>query len=173
MGNIARAAANGAIANIGVMEEGENRGKWVEQYQAAVRIPPGSPWCAAFIRFRFEKAAEALDLNLPAAFPDSGWVPDYVNWAKRSNLWIPVDGVGVEEVHKGDLACFWFAAKSRCAHIGIVVEDPTLPGRWITVEGNTGPDRGQEVERDGDGVFRKVRRRSSLGTGGGFIRIPF
>jgi hypothetical protein len=171
MGNIGRAAANGAMANIGVVEEGENRGRWVEEYQRAVGIPPGSPWCAAFIRFRFEKAADALDLELPAAFPDSGWVPSYEAWARRSGFWIPASQA--DQVQKGDLACFWFAAKGRCAHIGIVVAPMNEDGIFQTVEGNTGPDRGAQVERDGDGVYLKRRRASHLGAKGGFIRIPF
>lgn len=171
MGNIGRAAANGAMANIGVVEEGENRGRWVEAYQAAVGIPPGSPWCAAFVRFRFEKAAEALDLELPAAFPDSGWVPSYESWARRSGFWISASEA--DQVQKGDLACFWFPAKGRCAHIGIVVAPMNEDGIFQTVEGNTGPDRGTQVERDGDGVYLKRRRVSHLGAKGGFIRIPF
>lgn len=171
MGTIGRAAANGALANVGVTEEGENRGQWVETYQRAVGIPPGSPWCAAFVRFRFEKAAEKLDLDLPAAFPDSGWVPSYEAWARRSGLWIhPRDA---DNVQKGDLACFWFAAKDRCAHIGIVVTPPDEDGVFETVEGNTGPDRGTQVARDGDGVYLKRRTIGHLGARGGFIRIPF
>lgn len=171
MGTIGRAAAMGALANVGVTEDGENRGQWVETYQRAVGIPPGSPWCAAFVRFRFERAAEKLDLELPAAFPDSGWVPSYEAWARRSGFWIPARDA--DKVQKGDLACFWFPAKGRCAHIGIVVAPPNEDGIFQTVEGNTGPDRGTHVERDGDGVYLKRRRVSHLGTNGGFIRIPF
>lgn len=171
MGTIGRAAANGALANVGVTEEGENRGQWVETYQRAVGIPPGSPWCAAFVRFRFEKAAEALDLELPAAFPDTGWVPSYEAWARRSGFWIPAKDA--DKIQKGDLACFWFDAKGRCAHIGIVIAPPNEDGVFQTVEGNTGPDRGTQVERDGDGVYLKRRRVSHLGAQGGFIRIPF
>lgn len=173
MGNIGRAAATAALANVGVTEEGENRGQWVETYQRSVGIPPGSPWCAAFIRFRFEQAAEKLDLDLPAAFPDSGWVPSYEAWAKRSGFWIPAKDAKEGDVAVGDLACFWFAAKGRCAHIGIVTRPLDASGRFSCVEGNTGPDRGTEVERDGDGVYLKRRRISHLGASGGFIRIPF
>ena len=62
---IALRAAADALANVGVTEEGENRGKWVETYLRTVGLPPGSPWCAAFVRFRFEQAAAALKLPLP------------------------------------------------------------------------------------------------------------
>jgi hypothetical protein len=171
---IALDAAAGALANVGVVEVGENRGKWVEMYQAAVGIPPGSPWCAAFVRFRFEKSAEKLDKELPEGFPDSGWVPSYEAWAKREGLWIPVATARQSPTvaRPGDLCCFWFAASNRCAHIGIVVEAGTESG-FVSVEGNTGPDKGSGVERDGDGVYRKRRRWSALGIRGGIIRLNF
>jgi len=174
MGKIGVEAARAAMVNVGVVEESDNRGKWVEMYQSAVGIPPGSPWCAAFVRFRFERAANELGLALPSDFPDSGWVPSYVAWARHNALWFPV-GLAKENpslIGPGDLACFWFPAKDRHAHIGIVVDKPTATG-VVTVEGNTGPDRADAVQRDGDGVYRKRRAWGSLGVRGGFIKIDF
>mgnify|MGYP000013400036 FL=1 len=172
MGNIGRLAARQALENVGVVEEGENRGRWVEMYQAAVGIPPGSPWCAAFVRFRLEKAAERLDKELPEGFPDSGWVPSYEAWAKRNGLWVSARTAELDDVEPGDLAVFWFEAKQRCAHIGIVVECPST-GIWTTVEGNTGPDMATSINRDGDGVYQKRRTRAMLGSRGGFVKIKF
>lgn len=170
---IAIEAARAALANIGVTEVGgDNRGTAVETYQRAVGIPPGSPWCAAFVRYRFEAAAERLDRDLPAGFPDTGWVPSYVGWAQSNGLWIPRSSAQAEpaQTRPGDLVAYWYDASQRCAHIGIVVEVGTADG-FVSVEGNTGPDRGAAVERDGDGVYRKRRRWSALGRGGGVIRI--
>ena len=169
---IAMTAAYQALLNVGVVEEGENRGKWVETYQAAVGIPPGSPWCAAFIRYRLEQSARSLGTTVPAGFPDSGWTPAYEAWAKQNGFWVPVSTaeVGTVKPRTGDLACFWFAAKARIAHIGIVVE-PSKDWGVVTVEGNTGPDVGDQVNRDGDGVYKKHRCWHELGTGGGFIRL--
>lgn len=168
-----RAAADAELpANLTVREEGgENRGKYVEIYLAAVGLGPGAPWCGAFVRFRLEKAAGALGRTIPDDFPDSGWTPDYAAWGKKKGLWIPA-----HEAHRalrGDLACFYFAAKQRIAHIGIVVS--ALSGnRFITVEGNTGPSGAAGVvEREGDGVYRKSRRTGDLGVYGGFVRLPF
>ena len=44
-----------------------------------------------------------------------------------------------------------------------------------SVEGNTSPEAEDEdaVERDGDGVFRKVRAWHELGINGGFVAIDF
>lgn len=169
---IALRVAADALANVGVTEEGENRGRFVETYQRAVGLPPGSPWCAAFVRFRFEAAAKALGLTLPAGFPDSGWCPDYKDWAIDACLWVGVEAAQAEpfQVRPGDLALFYFGAKGRVAHIGVIVE----PGQtWgaITVEGNTGPEKGAEVNREGDGVYRKRRDWDELGRYGGFVRM--
>ena len=160
---IALKAASDALLNVGVTEDGDNKGQWIEIYQAAVGIPPGSPWCAAFVRYRFEHAANSLGTTLPSTFPDSGWTPDYASWAKRNGFWIPVSEAktGVVKPRIGDLALFWFAAKNRIAHIGIVVESSKEWG-VVTIEGNTGPDHPDEVNRDGDGVYKKERSWSEF-----------
>lgn len=180
-GPIALRAATDAEANVGVQESGgENRGKAVETYLRAVGLPAGNPWCAAFVRYRLEAAAAALKSALPSSLPDSGWCPSYYEWARVHGYWIPVgpivtaisDGRQAPQMpRRGDLCCFWFAAKGRHAHIGIVT---VVEARGVrTVEGNTGPDFGTEVEREGDGVFAKLRRWSALGVRGGFVRLPF
>jgi hypothetical protein len=170
---IAIEAAAGAKRNIGVVEHGgENRGVAVETYLRSVGLPPGLPWCAAFVRFRFERAAAKLDVKLPEHFPDSGWVPAYVEWAKTRDVWLtPMEALAnFDQVRPGDLVAYWFEHKNRCAHIGIVVEPATTAG-FTTVEGNTNGDDPTTVERDGDGVWLKRRRWTSLGPGGGIIRI--
>ena len=168
-GPIALRAAADALANVGVQEVGENAGKAVETYLASVGLSAGAPWCAAFVHLREQKAAGELKQTWPQmGFPRSGYVPDFVNWAKARGLWIPV-GQAKGVIAKGDLLAFYFAAKGRCAHIGMVVE----PHEWgvLSVEGNTSSSVG--VDREGDGVFEKRRLWSSLGLYGGFIRVPF
>jgi hypothetical protein len=172
-GPIARRAAADALANVGVTEQGgNNKGKYVEIYLDSVGLDPGNPWCAAMIRYRFEAAAAALGLTLPRAFPDSGWCPDYSNWARERGLWLPISSdESRDELAAGDLCLFWFASKKRHAHIGIVT-DPEPWGAW-TVEGNTSAETGTGVNRDGDGVYKKRRDWSEFGAMGGFVRCPF
>lgn len=173
-GPIARRAAADALANVGVTEQGgNNRGRYVETYLAAVGLDPGDPWCAAFVRFRFERAAAALGLDLPRSFPDSGYCPDFKAWGVSRKLWLPSSSTEArDDVQVGDLALFYFASKKRVAHIGIVTELHPW-GVW-TVEGNTGPESGSGVNRDGDGVYKKRRDWSEFGgVGGGFVRCPF
>ena len=174
---IALRAAKEAVDNVGVQEVGNNAGKAVETYQQACipPIPVGSPWCAAFVVYRLRNAAHDLSLDIPADYPRSGYVPDHGNWARKAKKWLPVNDAHVDysKVRIGDLACFWFAPLTRLAHIGIV----TGVFSWgvYTVEGNTSPEAEDEdkVEREGDGVFRKVRTWHELGINGGFINIDF
>lgn len=171
-GLVALRAAKDALANVGVTEEGgENRGKWVEVYLRSVGLQPGDPWCAAFIHYRVRSAAKALGVTLSPAPPVSGYCPDWKAWAVKRGFWLPVDTD--EKILSGDLALFWFPAKNRVAHIGIVVERMEGgTGVW-TVEGNTGPEHGQEVNREGDGVYQKERHWVEFGYHGGFIRLPW
>ncbi len=69
-------AAKEAIDNVGVQETGDNRGKAVEVYQASTTppVPPGSPWCAAFVVYRLRNAAHDLALEIPADWPRSAIV---------------------------------------------------------------------------------------------------
>ena len=179
MGNraIAMMAAERALDNIGVQETGNNRGKYIRKYQliCSPPAPEGSPWCAAFMVYRYVTAASELGEDIPDSFPRSAWCPDFARWAKKEGLYIPQVSAREDTslVREGDIALFYFKALGRIAHCGIVTE--VLPlGVW-TVEGNTSPEPEDVdlVERDGDGVYRKFRNWSELGKYGGFVRIDF
>ena len=163
--------------NLSVREEGgNNRGKAVETYLASVGIHEPAAWCAAFIRYRFERASAETGIALPAGMPDSGYTPDWANWAQKTGLWVPANRVVTQKwkPRAGDLSLFYFASMGRIAHIGIVTEPWFENGVCIgakTVEGNTGPDSGSAVARLGDGVYQKKRRTGQLGLRGGFVRI--
>lgn len=170
-GPVALAAVAAAEANLDVHEEGgNNQGKFVEIYLGSVGLGPGAPWCAAWVHYRLSAAAADLRTHLPQGFPRSGYCPDYERWGKARGFYMHA-AVGASLAKRGDLVLFYFPAKQRVAHIGLVA-GPRSDGRGvITVEGNTGPPRGSGVERDGDGVYRKSRLWSELGAGGGFIRF--
>lgn len=172
---IAIGAANNAIANVGVKEEGDNRGKSIEAYQASCvpPIPPGSPWCAAFVRFRMRQAARALNLSYDPTFPRSGYTPDWARWARENNKWIPASECREkwELIRAGDLALFYFEGLGRIGHIGIIINASSE--RIITVEGNTSDPDSKGNEREGDGVYRKRRTWRSLGKFGGILMVDF
>jgi hypothetical protein len=181
---IAVKAASDALANVGVAEEGNNAGKAVETYLASCVPPlgPGAPWCAAFVRYRMKAAATKLGLTYDTSFPRSAYTPDWANWGRRNGKWIPVselyDGmVGDNPVRQvilpGDLALFYFSQLGRIGHIGIITS--VRKTGLMTVEGNTSPEPedASEVERDGDGVFRKNRGWTELGKFGGILLVDF
>lgn len=164
-------------ARRGVTEHGgNNRGPEVDAYLAAVGVPPGMPWCTAFVRWCLERAAGRPDL--PDGFPDSGWTPAIQAWATKRGAWIPAYGcmsrVGADLPQRGDIALFFFAAMSRVAHSGMVTGDLSPTGGFLCVEGNTSNPRGSlDVDRDGAGVYIKPRTLSAVGKSGGFVRLPW
>lgn len=177
-GPIALAAVREAERQVGVAESGgNNRGPEVEAYLASVDLPGGNPWCAAFVRFCIEKAAAALNAEIPKSFPDTGWSPAYEAWGERMGLWIPAVrslAPDAEQYRRGDLACFWMQGQGRIAHIGFVAARLGSGADMYTVEGNTGPAGAlNAVNRDGDGVYAKLRRVADLGRHGGFVRLPW
>lgn len=181
---IATTAASDAINNIGVVEVGDNRGKAVETYleSCVPSLGPGHPWCAAFVRYRMKAAATKLGTTYDTTFPRSAYTPDWASWAKQNGKWIPVsdlyDGtVGGKDVKQvilpGDLALFYFSQLGRIGHIGIITS--VRKTGLMTVEGNTSPEPedASEVERDGDGVYRKNRKWTELGKFGGILLVDF
>lgn len=164
-----------AIQNVGILEEGENRGKYIEVYQQTCvpPIPAGSPWCAALVVFRITDACKDLGIEYPKYLSKSGYTPNHVAKAKQHQQWVSVADAKMKRalIRPGDLVFFYFKQLGRIAHTGIV----TSVNKWgvWTIEGNTAPEPSDEleVERDGDGVFKKKRTWSELGTYGGFVLI--
>ena len=174
---IALLAVDKSFLNLGVTEKGgENRGAAVEAYldSCIPPLPPGSPWCVAHVRYRLKQAATELRSTYDHSMPRTGYTPDYVAWAVAKGLWVPKEKVASGEItpRKGDLCCFWFPVLNRHAHMGFVygIGDD---GRFLSIEGNTSAPTKTGVEREGDGLYLKTRRLSSLGRKGGFILLDF
>lgn len=130
-----------ARTSIGVHEEGgKNRGPRVDEWNAAIPVPPGSPWCASWVYGMHKIAAEAC--GLPNACPRTAgalkmWhlAPD---WARR---FLPAPG-DVFVLDTGDPGGF--------GHVGIVEIVTPSGDTIVTIEGNTG-ERG---EREGTKVAK-------------------
>jgi hypothetical protein len=174
-----KAIANARL-NLGVIEKGgENRGKEVEAYLASCipSLPPGSPWCVAHVRFRLKQAATDFGTTYDATMPRTGYTPDWVRWAKRTGHWISVADAKANpgRLREGDIVCFYFKALGRHAHMGMIDKVRADGSGVLTVEGNTSPEQDDDdyVDRDGDGLYPKVRDWSELGEFGGFITIDF
>lgn len=148
MRKIIEAAIAAASGEVGVRETGQNRGARVEEYLRAAGLPPGEPWCAAFVWWCIAKASAKV--KLACAFPKTGYCPAIAKWAERN-------GRLHSEPKRGDV--FLVRGKKdgvvRFFHTGFVAE--VVPGGFETIEGNTGPSG----TREGIGVFRRRRGKSS------------
>ncbi len=147
-----------ATGEIGVCEEppGSNRGKRIGEYQRAVGIDPGEPWCVAFVYFCFAGAALALKTKNPLDTGDcrTGSVLDLWNRARRA----PNTRFVVREDALDDPAklvpgmVFVISTGGGHGHVGFVTK--VNGNRLETIEGNTN-DGGS---REGIGVFLRTGR---------------
>jgi hypothetical protein len=134
---------------------GKNDGKEVEAYLKDVGLAKGYPWCAAFVYWCFDEAAEALQQKNPLI--KTGGVLDHWRRTKAKKILS-----GKPEV--GDIFIMDFG-KGK-GHTGLVNE--VKNGRIYTVEGNTSADPAYAAaDRDGNGVFERNRPISTIK---GFIR---
>lgn len=175
-GPISKKAAEDACAKevLSVREDGANAGTFVERYLSAVGLDAGNPWCMAFVVLRLIKAAHSLALTIPSQMPRTGSTVVFSNWGKSKSWFIKRADLelGRTKIQEGDIVFYFFAAKGRIAHTGIVV-DATSNNDFKTVEGNTSSGIKDVVDRDGQGVYMKQRSISSLGLFGGVVRLPY
>lgn len=122
---------------VGVKEEGWNRGERIRQYLEAVHLKEGNPWCAAFVVWCHKQC------RIP--IKESGFSPVLFPKEKVVKEAMPMDVFGI-----------YYKSKQRIAHVGFI--DIIERNAYITVEGNTGPDG----TREGDGVYRKKRMKSQV-----------
>lgn len=146
-----------ARSQIGVMEEppGSNRGKTVEKYQASVNLPPGTYWCAAFVYWCFQKAADNLKRKNPV-FKTGHCM---THWNKTTGKKIlAADAVNNPSLVKpGHI--FIINTGGSHGHTGLVEK---VEGGFIhTIEGNTDPAGGD----NGIGVFNNLRKIVKINRG--------
>lgn len=136
---------------VGVREVGRNRGYWVEKFLASVGLPPGNPWCAAFVYFCMRHSG--------TAYPKvrSGLAMAYaVRPVPAKHVW-----KGYRKVGRNWLV-IWKRGDTWRGHIGIVLSWGRKSG--TTIEGNTGSS-----DYEGDGVYEKRREIQPMS----FFRIVF
>lgn len=148
---------------IGVTEKGkDNSGPEVEMFQRAVDGKArGESWCLAFVQYCLGQVIErrGLEKDLPQTEHCMTF------WNKA-----PDERKG-QAPEPGDIV-IWNFVGTPSGHAGIVT-GVSKDGKLLdTIEGNTGPEAA--VNREGDGVYKKVRSRkgSSKMKVVGFIK-PF
>lgn len=154
MTKFAEALLTKAHAEIGVKEERRNRGKRIDEYQAASWLDEKDwdAWCATFIDWVIREAMKDVGLKdtktfkrplTAAAFGFEKWSLDQGNetWLKKHPG---------RDIEPGDIVIFDFS------HIGFATSAPDQNGYFTTIEGNTNG----AGSREGDGVYAKRRHLS-------------
>jgi len=138
------------LESMKIRESGNNRGEWVEVFLESAGVGPGNPWCASALTFACKVAGLAVPTG-PAAVR---------NW----HQWFKARGKLVKTPKRGDV-CMKDSGGGK-GHIGIVVR---VVGPLVySIEGNTGSgDAGNQ--RDGDGLYRRVRTRGFWSWGFGSL----
>jgi hypothetical protein len=161
MPTLAELAIQIALSYDGVREHGGNNcGPEVEMFQKSIGLEPGDPWCAAFVCFCIQQAAE--NLGVKPSFQYGGSV--YKIWTRNPDLQLsaPTDNCIFLLDHglskKG----------TRIGHTGFCVAINQSHSETLeTVEGNTNA----AGSRDGDGCYHKSRELSEFQNGYGWLKI--
>lgn len=123
--------------------EGKTGGQWNNRQKYAQEVPDlgwadGQPWCATFVSWLAMRAGVA-DL-----FPRTASCDAAAAWFKARGQWSEYPAIGAQ---------VFFGSPKDLTHTGVVA---SFDGENIyTIEGNTNVSGA----REGDGVYRKTRRR--------------
>lgn len=140
MAGLRETALMAARSQIGVREESPNWGVDVKTYleAAGIRIP--APWCAAFVNWVAEIAAQLLGVVSPLEeIKHQALAHAYYEWAKKNGYLVKP-----EEVLPGDLFVLWFPSLGRYGHIGFVDRIDLARKSYWTIEGNSNSNGSRE-----------------------------
>jgi len=152
-----------ALEENGVREVPKNS-NWgpVKKYLKSAGYDSPQPWCAAFTWWCIAEAAATLGKSSPIKIPTAykGYTPSWLNAAKKSKTWLPVNSLLADWKLIKPGACFllYYKKLKRVGHIGFIVRLSDRPGYVVTIEGNTNPSG----SREGGGVYIRERKISSL-----------
>ena len=144
----------------GVREDplGSNRGPRVDEYQSCTGLRPGHAWCACFVYWCFEQAAEQLGRPNPV-----------IKTAGCQDHWNRAGTAGITRISSSRAAAnpelvqpgmvFIMAFDGGFGHTGLV--ESVAGGFITTLEGNSNGGGG----REGIGVFRLTRKIRSVNKG--------
>jgi hypothetical protein len=141
MKDLVRRTLEIAESQKGVRETGENRGPQVDAYLRSTGLGPGHAWCAAFVYWAIDTAAQ--ELRAPNPFIRTAYCPDIHNWARRHDVLEAAPQIGDVFLR--------YNASALAGHTGLVTS--VDGGRFGTIEGNTNLNGSPE----GIGVFKRSR----------------
>lgn len=133
---------------LGLEEEDGNRGQMIDHWNRLSGVPLGSPWCASFLMFCIEGAANQT--SMPHKLSKSAHVLSVFNNSKECWTGHPKPGCLV----------VWQLGDTLKGHIGLITEivDKTTVR---TIEGNT--SRKDSVDREGRVVQEQARNLAAVG----------
>jgi hypothetical protein len=148
----------GTQADKKVRETSRNSGPEVDAYLRSVGLGPGFAWCTAFVHWCFDQGSAVCALDNPC--PRTAGA--LALWDKHIGASLALVPGEADEVQPGDV--FVIDHGHGLGHVGFI-EGRKDDGSWWTIEGNTNPGG----SREGDGVYRRTRRRDEITRG--YLRI--
>lgn len=135
-----------AQSYLGVTEAGStNTGSQLNPFFQAGGGSQGQPWCAGFVSAVTQQATAGTNVPAPATMRAYG-MEDFARNGKAE-----IFRYGEKPLQPGDIITYNYS------HTG-VVETVNSDGSFTTIEGNTS---GRDMDREGQGVFRKNRKNGS------------
>lgn len=140
---------------IGYKEVGNNRGYWVDRFNRHVKVPLGSPYCAAFVSFVLDSAG----VTKPSV--RSGLARNFKNNTKEPYRYSALSVIKKQKsVRQGDIVG-WERENSISGHLGIALENWSgQSGKTIEANTSSGVAGSQS---DGDGIYTRVRKIEPFG----------
>ena len=150
-----------ALAEVGTTEVGRNCGRGPRAYLRSVGLGCGYAWCAAFTSWALDEGGAAGPRRRDGTAVRSAGARVFNEAASTVDARVVLRGAA--RVPPGSVVT-WRRGSTWQGHSGMVVRDDNAAVRglaWykrcgLTVEGNTSSGRGGS-QRDGDGVYRRVR----------------
>ena len=141
-----------AITQIGVKEDppGSNKGKEVEAYLRSVGLPGGYAWCAAFVYWCHQQAADELEIPNPV-YRTAGVMEHWRNCHLRGGKRLDREKTNIANIKPGMIFVMDFGGGK--GHTGIVESVDVEKRMVFCIEGNTN----EAGHREGIAVMKRVR----------------
>lgn len=135
-----------ALADEGYREGANNDSKYGRWYPMN-----HNPYCDMAVSYWAEQIGES------AAVGKFAYCPSHVNWFKARGQWLGRNA----DVRPGDIVFFSWDGGPTADHVGVVREASSGSADVPTIEANTSSGVAGS-QSNGDGVYRRVRPRSSI-----------
>jgi len=142
--------------------QGANRSPEIDKFHDYAGLPYGNPWCAMYVNYVQYEALTPYSLS---PYSKSARVSRILQHALKYKYQYNIKFAkslmyGVDKAEPGDILIFISGASKTAkdnfnGHTGFIIRE-TSPGKFRTIEGNTGPGP-TGSQREGDGVYERNR----------------